>query len=314
MDRWIEIEMWKYVVGRKTPFWLKPGFSEVTDFPRSPHSCMFYLSQVLEVLWELAHLPTLPTTLVQQALEEHLTILSDAYAVKETVKKSYIIKCIEDIKKVRCQTAMFCFFSTCRALLASYYIKSFSGSCWHDSLNQLNHLKAIEKVFTVFFFFTKISAYFVLFVCCMLPFAFLLACCWWTWMKKREVSRSFRHVLNFLFPALLYLIYIFRGNNGRMQARTRSPAQRLIFCSELRAILRAEPSVQRRHAISDARQIFGSSLAFPHTRSHICTLLPAPILCFRLNSRVIGFLHNWGILKSLKLLAELTECNCSLCL
>lgn len=56
---------------------------------------------MLEVLWELAHLPTLPTSLVQQALEEHLGILSDAYAVKETVKRSYIIKCIEDIKKVR---------------------------------------------------------------------------------------------------------------------------------------------------------------------------------------------------------------------
>lgn len=55
---------------------------------------------MLEVLWELAHLATLPTSLVQQALEEHLGILSDAYAVKETVKRSYIIKCIEDIKKV----------------------------------------------------------------------------------------------------------------------------------------------------------------------------------------------------------------------
>uniref|UniRef100_A0A4W4HLH8 Ubiquitin carboxyl-terminal hydrolase 24 n=1 Tax=Electrophorus electricus TaxID=8005 RepID=A0A4W4HLH8_ELEEL len=55
--------------------------------------------KVLEVLWDLAHLPTLPTTLVQQALEEHLTILSDAYAVKETIKRNYIIKCIEDIKK-----------------------------------------------------------------------------------------------------------------------------------------------------------------------------------------------------------------------
>lgn len=58
-------------------------------------------AQVLEVLWELAHLPTLPTSLVQQALEEHLGILSDAYAVKEAVKRNYIIKCIEDIKKVR---------------------------------------------------------------------------------------------------------------------------------------------------------------------------------------------------------------------
>ncbi|KTG34977.1 hypothetical protein cypCar_00025899, partial [Cyprinus carpio] len=61
----------------------------------------FNIRTVLEVLWELAHLPTLPTTLVQQALEEHLTILSDAYAVKETIKRNYIIKCIEDIKKWR---------------------------------------------------------------------------------------------------------------------------------------------------------------------------------------------------------------------
>uniref|UniRef100_A0A8C2CMA9 Ubiquitin carboxyl-terminal hydrolase 24 n=1 Tax=Cyprinus carpio TaxID=7962 RepID=A0A8C2CMA9_CYPCA len=59
--------------------------------------------KVLEVLWELAHLPTLPATLVQQALEEHLTILSDAYAVKETIKRNYIIKCIEDIKKMQIQ-------------------------------------------------------------------------------------------------------------------------------------------------------------------------------------------------------------------
>ncbi|XP_078526269.1 ubiquitin carboxyl-terminal hydrolase 24 isoform X1 [Lissotriton helveticus] len=55
--------------------------------------------KVLEVLWELAHLPTLPSSLIQQALDEHLTILSDAYAVKEAIKRSYIIKCIEDIKK-----------------------------------------------------------------------------------------------------------------------------------------------------------------------------------------------------------------------
>ncbi|XP_034003650.1 ubiquitin carboxyl-terminal hydrolase 24 isoform X2 [Trematomus bernacchii] len=59
--------------------------------------------KVLEVLWELAHLPSLPTSLVQQALEEHLGILSDAYAVKETVKRNYIIKCIEDIKKTHNQ-------------------------------------------------------------------------------------------------------------------------------------------------------------------------------------------------------------------
>ncbi|KAG8518952.1 Ubiquitin carboxyl-terminal hydrolase 24, partial [Galemys pyrenaicus] len=55
--------------------------------------------RVLDVLWELAHLPTLPSSLIQQALEEHLTILSDTYAVREAIKRSYIIKCIEDIKR-----------------------------------------------------------------------------------------------------------------------------------------------------------------------------------------------------------------------
>uniref|UniRef100_A0A2K6SZ92 ubiquitinyl hydrolase 1 n=1 Tax=Saimiri boliviensis boliviensis TaxID=39432 RepID=A0A2K6SZ92_SAIBB len=57
------------------------------------------LKAAVYVLWELAHLPTLPSSLIQQALEEHLTILSDAYAVKEAIKRSYIIKCIEDIKR-----------------------------------------------------------------------------------------------------------------------------------------------------------------------------------------------------------------------
>ncbi|XP_044286407.1 ubiquitin carboxyl-terminal hydrolase 24 isoform X3 [Varanus komodoensis] len=55
--------------------------------------------KVLEVLWDLAHLPILASSLIQQALEEHLTILSDAYAVKEAIKRTYIIKCIEDIKR-----------------------------------------------------------------------------------------------------------------------------------------------------------------------------------------------------------------------
>ncbi|XP_029106559.1 ubiquitin carboxyl-terminal hydrolase 24 isoform X1 [Scleropages formosus] len=64
--------------------------------------------KVLELLWDLAHLPTLPTGLVQQALDEHLTILSDAYAVKETVKRNYIIKCIEDIKKIQIQEETKC--------------------------------------------------------------------------------------------------------------------------------------------------------------------------------------------------------------
>ena len=57
--------------------------------------------QVLELLWELAHLPHLDTPLMEQALSEHLAILSEGYTVRENVKKSYVGKCIADIKQVR---------------------------------------------------------------------------------------------------------------------------------------------------------------------------------------------------------------------
>ena len=59
-----------------------------------------FCRQVLEVLWELAHRPHQSTVLIEQALEHHLGVLNDSYTVKETVKKSYVIKCVDDIKKV----------------------------------------------------------------------------------------------------------------------------------------------------------------------------------------------------------------------
>ena len=56
--------------------------------------------QVLQLLWDLSHLPALSTHLVELALEEHLAILSDSYTVKDQVKRNYVSKCVEDIKKV----------------------------------------------------------------------------------------------------------------------------------------------------------------------------------------------------------------------
>ena len=56
--------------------------------------------QLLELLWELAHLPLLKTSLVELALEEHLAVLSDPFAIKEQVRKQYVIKCVEDIREV----------------------------------------------------------------------------------------------------------------------------------------------------------------------------------------------------------------------
>ncbi|CAL1529935.1 unnamed protein product [Lymnaea stagnalis] len=59
-------------------------------------------TRVLELLWDLAHLPALSTSLVEQALDEHHAILSDSYTVKEQVKLQYVTKCVEDIKKCAC--------------------------------------------------------------------------------------------------------------------------------------------------------------------------------------------------------------------
>uniref|UniRef100_T1IKX5 ubiquitinyl hydrolase 1 n=1 Tax=Strigamia maritima TaxID=126957 RepID=T1IKX5_STRMM len=56
---------------------------------------------VLDLLWDLAHLPSLPTHLIEQSLEEHMSILNDP-AFKDQVKKNYVNKCVEDIKKGCC--------------------------------------------------------------------------------------------------------------------------------------------------------------------------------------------------------------------
>ncbi len=115
---------------------------------------------MLEVLWELAHLPTLPTTLVQQALEEHLTILSDAYAVKETVKRNYIIKCIEDIKKVS-------WYHNSHKPQTPKTIAHFTCSVWTE----------LDKLPTwIWFIFHD----FTIICCSVIMESHCLACFWWS--------------------------------------------------------------------------------------------------------------------------------------
>ena len=58
--------------------------------------------QVLQLLWDLSHLPALSTHLIELALEEHLAILNDSYTVKDQVKRQYVSKCVDDIKKGAC--------------------------------------------------------------------------------------------------------------------------------------------------------------------------------------------------------------------
>jgi len=58
------------------------------------------LIQILELLWGLAHLPQLSREMVDLALEAHSSILIDSYHTKEMEKRTYISKCVEDIRKV----------------------------------------------------------------------------------------------------------------------------------------------------------------------------------------------------------------------
>ena len=44
-------------------------------------------------------MPSLTTEMVDQALRSHIDILSDSFTVKEQIKKSYAVKCVEDIRK-----------------------------------------------------------------------------------------------------------------------------------------------------------------------------------------------------------------------
>ena len=59
------------------------------------------LPQILDLLWGLAHLPQLSREMVELALEAHSSILIESYHTKEAEKRTYINKCIEDIRKVR---------------------------------------------------------------------------------------------------------------------------------------------------------------------------------------------------------------------
>ncbi|XP_065183511.1 ubiquitin carboxyl-terminal hydrolase 24-like [Sycon ciliatum] len=54
--------------------------------------------QILELLWDLAHLDTLPTEIVEQALRSHSSVLVDSFNTKEQVRRKYAILCVEDIK------------------------------------------------------------------------------------------------------------------------------------------------------------------------------------------------------------------------
>ena len=54
--------------------------------------------QLLEVVWGLCHVDTLPTYLINQAVQSHLDILTESQCLKDQIKYAYISKCMQDIK------------------------------------------------------------------------------------------------------------------------------------------------------------------------------------------------------------------------
>jgi len=77
-------------------------------------------------LWDLAHLPKLSPHLVELALHEHHSILSEAYLIKDALKKTFILRCIEDIKKV----IVFFFITTvvlCHYIDIAFFMQNFKN-------------------------------------------------------------------------------------------------------------------------------------------------------------------------------------------
>ena len=50
--------------------------------------------------------------MVELALDSHSSILIDSYHTKDAEKKTYIAKCVEDIKKVHSYHDPMCIYST----------------------------------------------------------------------------------------------------------------------------------------------------------------------------------------------------------
>ncbi len=54
---------------------------------------------ILELLWDLSHRPKLEKDLVEKALAEQLAILNDLTFNKDAMKRVYVLKCVDDLKR-----------------------------------------------------------------------------------------------------------------------------------------------------------------------------------------------------------------------
>ena len=54
---------------------------------------------ILQLLWDMAHIPEIPKHLVERAFAEHLATINEITLNKDAMKKQYVLNCVDDIKK-----------------------------------------------------------------------------------------------------------------------------------------------------------------------------------------------------------------------
>jgi len=54
---------------------------------------------ILQLLWDMAHIPEIPKHLVERAFAEHLSTITEMTLNKDAVRRQYVLACVDDIKK-----------------------------------------------------------------------------------------------------------------------------------------------------------------------------------------------------------------------
>eukprot|EP00090_Calanus_glacialis_P047045 TRINITY_DN9530_c0_g1_i3.p1 TRINITY_DN9530_c0_g1~~TRINITY_DN9530_c0_g1_i3.p1 ORF type:complete len:2633 (-),score=502.34 TRINITY_DN9530_c0_g1_i3:271-7929(-) len=54
---------------------------------------------ILQLLWEMAHIPEIPKHLVERAFAEHLATINEMTLNKDAIRRQYVLNCVDDIKR-----------------------------------------------------------------------------------------------------------------------------------------------------------------------------------------------------------------------
>jgi len=54
---------------------------------------------ILQLLWDMAHIPEIPKHLVERAFAEHLATINEMTLNKDAIRRQYVLNCVDDIKR-----------------------------------------------------------------------------------------------------------------------------------------------------------------------------------------------------------------------